>query len=62
LASLQPYDRIEAGTDAHGLQITADADENINVSWIENDQPKAFCLNPDRSQITECQAVRRELP
>jgi hypothetical protein len=55
---LRVFDRVaEAAMDAHGLQITADAQENLTITWTENDQPKSYCVSADRSIIEPCGSV-----
>lgn len=42
--------------DATSLQIAADTQENITLTWQENNQTKSYCVSNDRTQIAPCDA------
>jgi hypothetical protein len=51
------FDRIaEAGMDASSLQLEADAQENITVTWNESGQTRSYCISSDRARIESCKA------
>jgi hypothetical protein len=57
-----PYDRIaEVGADATALQLSADGDDNLTISWQENNTTTSYCLDRARSYVQPCgsAAVRR---
>jgi hypothetical protein len=54
---LGAFDRIaEAGMDANSLQLEADAQENITVTWNESGQARSHCVSSDRTRIESCKA------
>jgi hypothetical protein len=54
---LGAFDRIaEAGMDANSLQLEADAQENITVTWNESGQARSNCVSSDRTRIESCKA------
>jgi len=54
---LGDYDRIaEAGMDASSLQLEADAQENITVTWNESGRTRSYCVSSDRARIESCKA------
>jgi hypothetical protein len=51
------FDRIaEAGMEANSLQLEADAQENITVTWNESSQAKSYRVSSDRTRLESCQA------
>jgi hypothetical protein len=46
----------EAGMDASSLQLEADAQENITVTWNESSQTRSYCVSSDRTRIELCKA------
>jgi hypothetical protein len=54
---IRGFDRIaEAGMDANSLQLEADAQENIIVTWNESGQARSYCVSSDRTRIESCKA------
>lgn len=53
------YDRVaEATLDAQNLQIAADADENLIVTWTEGSRTTSVCVTKDRTHIKACSPGR----
>jgi hypothetical protein len=52
---LELYDRVaETTLSADSLHLSADALENLNITWVENGQIRSYCTDKDRTRIDPC--------